>query len=235
MRFFILITTTISLLLSTGCIWQQQPKATVAQRIGSAYGVESFDQVEELRYTFNVQLGSKQISRSWSWQPATGRVVFNGTADQGGPLTYKRSELQTGPTAHLKKVDAWFINDLYWLLFPFQLVWDSTVRVEEVSGRHKMPIGDDDAKKIMVTYPENGGYTPGDIYELFVDDLYRIQQWIYRKGGAPQATRISTWEDHRRFGKITISLNRRGPDESFRVWFTDVAVKLTGKQGWIKR
>ena len=234
MRYFILITITIGLLLGTGCAYIQ-PQASVAQRIGDAYGVENFDQVEELRYTFNVQLGEKQISRSWNWQPANDRVVFNGTAAQGGPLTYERGKLQIEPMARRKKVDAWFINDLYWLVFPFQLVWDPNVKVEGVSGRHKMPIGDGDAEKIMVTYPATGGYTPGDIYELFVDDEYRILQWIYRKGGAPEATRISTWEDHRRFGMITISLNRRGPDESFRVWFTDVAVKLAGKQGWIKR
>lgn len=234
MKFFILITTTIGLLLSAGCAWME-PQATVTQKIGSAYGVEYFDEVEELRYTFNAQLGEKQINRSWSWQPANDRVVFNGTPAQGGPLTYERGRLQAEQTPRRKKIDAWFINDLYWLLFPFQLVWDATVKVEEVSGRHKVPIGNGDAKKVMVTYPETGGYTPGDIYELFVDDEYRIVQWIFRKGGAPEATRISTWEDHRRFGKITISLNHQGPDESFRVWFTDVAVKLTARQGWIKR
>jgi hypothetical protein len=234
MKFFILITTTIGMLLSAGCAWME-PQATVTQKIGNAYGVENFDEIEELRYTFNVQLGEKQISRSWSWQPAVDRVVFNGTAAQGGPLTYERGKLPIEPMARRKQVDAWFINDLYWLVFPFQLVWDPNVNVEEVSGRHKMPIGDGEAAKVLVTYPPSGGYTPGDIYELFVDDEYRILQWIYRKGGAPEPTRSSTWEDHRRFGHITISLNRRGPDESFRVWFTDVTVKLTGRQGWIKR
>lgn len=232
--YLILTATTISLLLSTGCS-RLQPRATVAQRIGSAYGIENFHQVEELRYTFNAQLGPKRINRSWSWQPAADRVVFKGIAAQGGPLTYERHSLQTDPTARLKKVDAWFINDLYWLLFPFQLVWDPTVQVKEDSGRYKMPIGNGDAKKVVVTYPPTGGYTPGDVYELYVDEDYRILQWIYRKGGAKEPTRIATWEDHRRFGMITISLNRMGPDETFRVWFTDMAIKLVGRQGWIKR
>jgi hypothetical protein len=232
--YLILTVTTISLLVSTGCIWMQ-PRTSVAQRIGSAYGIENFHQVEELRYTFNVQLGPKRISRSWSWQPAADRVVFNGTAAQGGPLTYERRTLQTEPTTGLKKVDAWFINDQYWLLFPFQLVWDPTVEVKKDSGHHKMPIGKGESKRVVVTYPPTGGYTPGDVYELYVDDDYRILQWIYRKGGAPEPTRIATWEDQRRFGLITIALNHQGPDETFRVWFTDVAVKMVGKRGWIKR
>ena len=232
--YLILFVTTLSLPLSTGCHWQPS-HTTVAQRIGNAYGVENFHQVEELRYTFNVQLGEKQISRSWGWQPAADRVVFNGSSAQGGPLTYERRTLQAQPTADLKKVDAWFVNDLYWLLFPFQIAWDATAEVKQESGRHKLPIGPGEAEKVIVTYPPTGGYTPGDVYELYIDADYRILQWIYRKGGAPEPTRISTWEDQLRFGPITIALDHQGPDKNFRVWFTDVAVKLAGKQGWIKR
>ena len=50
-------------------------------------------------------------------------------------------------------------------------------------------------------------------------------QWIYRKGGADTPTRMSTWEDHRRIGPVTLCLNHQGADESFAVWFTEVAVQ----------
>ena len=43
----------------------------------------------------------------------------------------------------------------------------------------------------------------------------------------------TTWEDYRRVGPLTLSLDHRGADGSFRVWFTDVAVRLAGQSAWI--
>ena len=76
-----------------------------------------------------------------------------------------------------------------------------------------------------MAYPPTGGYTPGDVYELFIgsDDL--LVQWIYRRGGAPKPTRMTTWENHRQVGPLIISMNHKGPDENFQVWFTDVAIQ----------
>ena len=85
----------------------------------------------------------------------------------------------------------------------------------------------------MVSYPAAGGYTPGDVYDLYLDDRHRLTQWVYRRGGAEKPTRISTWEDHREVGPLTISLNHQGEDENFRVWFTNVGVKMAGADSWL--
>jgi len=71
------------------------------------------------------------------------------------------------------------------------------------------------------------------VYELFVDKSYRIVQWIYRKGGDPTPTRVTTWEDYKRVGPLTLALDHKSADGKFRVWFTDVAVRLAGKSDWI--
>ena len=147
-------------------------------------------------------------------------------------VTYNRRDLATGGSAALKKIDAWFINDNYWLMFPFHVAWDAGAQVNDV-GRKKLPLGEGKARCVIVTYPATGGYTPGDVYEIYLDDDYRLMQWIYRRGGSEQPTRITTWEDHRRAGSLVLSLNHQAADDSFRVWFTGVGLKLTGSNNWL--
>lgn len=200
--------------------------------VAAAHGAGGFDRVEVLRYTFNVQIGENVTSRRWEWEPGADRVRFHGTAAQGGVVDYRRTGLDAAAPESLKKVDAWFINDNYWLLFPLRAWWDDAASVTAVDEAAPLPIGGGRAKRLTVGYPPTGGYTPGDVYELFVGADGRIAQWVYRKGGAAQPTRVTTWEDYRRFGPLWISLNRRGADESFRVWFTEVAVKLAGESGF---
>jgi hypothetical protein len=201
-------------------------------QIARAYGVQHFYKVERLKYTFNVTIGAKQISRSWTWEPRADRVTLHAGAEGSESFTYERKTLSSQPSQQLKKVDAQFINDQYWLLFPLHLVWDPNIEIVDM-GLSDLPIGEGQARRIVVTYPPTGGYTPGDVYELFVAENSQIQEWIYRRGGALQPTRMSTWEQHRRVGPLTISMDHHGPEAGFRVWFTDVAVQLSGQSDWL--
>jgi hypothetical protein len=216
-----------------GCAAWKAGSPSAAQRLADVTGARRFDQIEALRYTFNVKIADKVIHRAWTWEPPADRVTFAGTADQGGRIAYARADLASQPAQQLKNVDAWFINDNYWLLFPLRVAWDDTVTVTADDVPAALPIGSGKAERLIVRFPATGGYTPGDVYELFIDPAGRISQWIYRKGGAAQPTRTSTWEDYRTVGPLLLSLDRRGPDDSFRVWFTDVAVRVKGKAEWI--
>jgi hypothetical protein len=211
-----------------------QPSAPkdIRHRLAEAYGSESFSRVEVLEYTFNVQIGEKQIRRSWIWWPQVNQVTFKAGADQGA-MSYNRLELDENSPQDLKQIDAWFINDNYWLLFPIHMMWDRQAKVED-TGHRKRPIGEGTAKCVVVTYPATGGYTPGDVYELFVDNEYMITEWIYRRGGSETPSRITSWEDHREAGGLTFSLDHHGNDGKFRLWFTDVAVKLHGSFDWLR-
>lgn len=218
--------------LTAGCSIPQ-PVATkdIRHRIAETYGSESFSRVEVLEYTFNVQIGEKQISRSWIWWPQVEQVTLKRGSDQGA-LTYNRLELDENPPQDLKQIDAWFINDNYWLLFPIHMIRDSQAKVED-TGHRKRPLGEGTAKCVVVTYPTTAGYTPGDVYELFVDNEYMITEWIYRRGGSETPSRTTSWEDHRQAGGLTFSLDHHGDDGKFRLWFTDVAVKLHGSFDWL--
>jgi len=203
----------------------------VRQHIGQSYGVQYFDQIEQVQYTFNVKKGDKHTRRFWIWEPKRDRVTFDGM-DYKDPITYYRSDLQTDPSNKLKSIDAWFINDNYWLLFPFHVAMDTQATVEDV-GRKQLPMGEGEAACAVITYPTQGGHTPGDVYELYLDENYRVTQWIYRRGGAETPTRVSTWEDHRYLGPMVFALNHQGDDGNFRIWFTQVGVKLAGVDGWM--
>ena len=204
---------------------------TLRQSIGNAYGVHYFPQVEQIQYMYNVKIGENQTSRFWIWEPQLDRVTFKGMNYQEA-VTYYRHEIETSTSSALKKVDAWFINDNYWLLFPFHVAWDTAAKVEDI-GRQKLPLGDGSARCVVTTFPASDGNTPGDIYEIYLDDNYRLMQWVYRRAGSEEATRVTTWENYRQAGPLVLSLNHQAGDDSFRVWFTSVGVKLTGSDNWM--
>ena len=224
---------TLLLLGLSACSAQNQETRpmTLRQRIGNAYGIHYFSQVEQIQYTFNAKIGEKQIRRFWIWEPKLGRVTFKGMSYQDA-VTYQRDEIDTTASAALKKIDAWFINDNYWLLFPFHIAWDANIKIDDV-GRESLPLGEGKAKSVVITFPETGGYTPGDVYQIFLDDNDRLIQWIYRRGGSEEPTRVTTWEDYRQAGPLVLSLDHRAEDDSFRVWFSGVGVKLAGMDSWM--
>jgi hypothetical protein len=201
---------------------------TVGRDLAQAYGVDGFHQVEELQFTFNAQVGERSVSRRWIWKPHTGEVTFG--ADGRG-VTFSHPLKNKATNDEIRALDAKFVNDRYWLLFPLHLVWDASIAVTD-HGQVEAPLGAGRARRLEVRYPPAGGYTPGDVYELFVGRDGRIVAWIYRRGGAPAPTRMSTWEMHRRLGPLWVSLDHRGPD-GFRVWFTDVALKHVNGEGRI--
>jgi hypothetical protein len=209
----------------------QSRASAVRQRIGQSYGFQYFDQIEQIQYTFNVRKGDQQTRRFWIWEPTLDRVTFD-SLDYKDPITYSREDLQANPSTRLKSIDAWFINDNYWFLFPFHVAMDTQTTVEDV-GRQKLPMGEGEAPCVVVTYPADGGYRPGDVYELYLDDNFRLIQWIYRRGGSETPTRIATWEDNRFLGPMVFSLSHRGDAGNFRVWFTQVGIKLAGVDGWL--
>jgi len=215
-----------------------QTRPPILEQIAKTYGLDSFGQIEAIRYTFNLQFPGVNVSHSWVWEPKTGKVSYEGKDKDGKPVkvTYLRSELSSQPDAVKNEVDPAFTNDNYWLLFPFHAYWDSSATVTD-QGMHKLPVGSGSAQLVAVKYPAEGGYTPGDTWELYVGKDNRVEQLAYHRGGPTKPSLvIATWAGHKKAGPLLISTEHRGTADGkpLHIFLSDVSVKLTGSDTWMK-
>jgi hypothetical protein len=215
-----------------------QTRPPIAEQLAKTYGLDSFGQIQAIRYTFNVQFPGVNVSRSWVWEPKTGQVSYEGKDKEGKPLkvTYMRSQLSSQSDVVKNEVDPNFNNDQYWLIFPFHVYWDSSADVQDL-GIQKLPLGKGSARRVVVKYPaEAGGYTPGDTWELFIGSDGRVEQFIYRRGGPKKpSVVIATWTGYKKAGPLLISTEHRGTADGgpLHLFFSNVAVKLVGSDTWM--
>jgi len=204
-----------------------EPPEPPADRLARAYGIKGWAQVQQIAFTFNAKLPGREdvISRAWIWTPKTDAITAHADTDQ--PLLFHGNDLPEDEA--IRELHHQFINDSYWLLFPFQLVWSNPAVT--VHGEAELPIGQGTATKLTAQWPDEGGYTPGDAYDLYLGDDGLIEQWVFRRGGGDEG-RPATWEDHKQVGPIIVSLSHENADGSFRLWFTDVRVELEHAEGW---
>src|SRR5262245_44375044 len=111
-----------ALLLTPSAISWAQQRPAIADKMAKTHGLDSFGQVEGIRYTANV-------SRSWEWNPKTDSVSYEGKDKDGKPVkvTYRRAQATNVP----EDIDASFLNDQNWLLLPFHVIWDTTATVTD--------------------------------------------------------------------------------------------------------
>ena len=199
---------------------KQNDKMPLSQSVAEKYGFNNFSKVKSIAFTFNVQKGKKKFLRSWYWEPETHKVTYKGIGKDGKEMNYSYYENKVDKKDTIATfVDANFINDQYWLLFPFHLVWDKKVDIED-AGSKPYPISKKTAHCLIVKYPDSaGGYTPGDIFELYIgkDDL--IHEWVYRPGGSTTKRNAMTWEKNKNFKGILISTEHIGSNNNFKLWF----------------
>jgi hypothetical protein len=227
----------VKLGIASGHVNGARAQRPIAEQIAKTYGLDSFGQIEAIRYTFNLDLGAVKLSRAWVWEPKADRISYEGKDKAGKPVkaTYVRSQLSSQPANVKDEVDPAFVNDQYWLLFPFHVSWDGSAKVED-AGMHKLPLGKGSARRVLVKYPAEGGYTPGDTWELYVGTDDRIQEFIYHRGGTKKpSVVVTTWGDYKKAGPLLVSLDHRGTADGkpVRVFFSDVSVKLTGSDTWM--
>jgi hypothetical protein len=214
-----------------------QTRPPIVEQIAKTYGLDSWDQIQAIRYTWTLQLGALNISRSWEWEPKTGKVSYEGKDKDGKPVkvTYLRSELSSQPANVKDEIEPAFTNDQYWLVFPFHAYWDTSATVED-GGMHKLPLGKGSARRVAVKYPTEGGYTPGDTWELYVGSDDRVEEFIYHRGGPKKPSIvIATWAGYKKAGPLLVSTDHRGTADGkpLRLSFSNVSVKLTGSDTWI--
>ncbi|MEX0966832.1 MAG: hypothetical protein WD077_06315 [Bacteroidia bacterium] len=221
-------------LLLAGC-GQTPPAEEAAQNIAARYGYHDFDKVEMVQYTFNFLVDNDTVQRIWRWNPGLNWFEYTNPGDSvkggGTHLEVFRDSIRSADTLSLQ-ADMRFINDNYWLFFPFHLMWDDNISLE-LDENVEMPVGQEIAHRLTVSYEDSGGYTPGDVYELYFNDDHLIQQWSFLRGGYAEYAFPATWESNQTAGPLLFSLVRQNPEENFRLWFSNVAVKMKDSGDWI--
>jgi hypothetical protein len=203
------------LALLASCQQRETLPDTLPMQVAKAYGFENWDQVKSIGYTWNVQRDSATVvSRTWKWNIQDSTVSYAG-ADTS--FTYSLT------ADSLPEKDGAFINDKYWALMPFQLAWDKGYTYE-VTEKASSPIQGLPSTKLSILYGTEGGYTPGDAYDLYLDANHKILEWTFRKGNAPEG-RTWTWEKSVPYGPIQISLEHKDPEGKRFIWLTDVTVE----------
>ena len=185
------------------------------EMIARAYGIDSFNKLNKLQYTFNVSRhDTLLVARTWLWNRESGDITMITDQDT---VNYQQANI----TEELKKVDHRFINDKYWLLFPFQLVWDSNMTYTNM-GSQKAPISGNELTKLTVQYGEDGGYTPGDAYDLYLDDNWIIREWEFRKSGKESPGSMISWEGYAEYNGIKVATDHFNKDSGLRIYFSDI-------------
>ena len=225
------------LVLALPTIARAQDRPPIFQQMFNAYGFESFGQIEKIRYTFNIE---GLLSRTWEWEPKTDLITYEGKDKDGAPvrLTYLRSQLSSQSDLVKNEIDPAFSNDNYWLLLVLHFSWDGSAAITD-EGMQKLPLGNGSAQRVVVKYPSEGGYAPGDTWELYVGPDHRIVEFVYHGGGPGTQKRpsllMATWDDYRKAGPLLISMDHRGTADGkpARVFLSNVSVKLTGSDSWM--
>jgi hypothetical protein len=193
-----------------------EKELTVAQKIANAHGFQNWDNVSRIEFTFNVDRDSSHFERSWQWQPKTNEVVMISNTDT---ISYNRTQLDSTNT----KADKAFINDKYWFLAPFNLVWDKGTTISEPL-KTEAPIGKTQLNKITLTYSNEGGYTPGDAYDFYYDDNFLVQEWIYRRQNSQEPSLISSWENYQDFNGLKLATEHKKLEGHWNLNFTNIKV-----------
>jgi len=166
-------------------------------------GLDALPEQNELHFTFTVHKDTFELSRSYTWDLQTDSVWLGDSS-----------------VGH----NASFVNDIYWLLFPWMVHKDrSQVTISE-DTISLTPLGLNAAHALTVDYISDQGFTPGDRYVLYVSADTTIVEWAFHKGGSDTITRSTTWQDYRQYGPLRLSTLRKSPD-GFYIEFSGLALQ----------
>lgn len=192
---------------------EQSVETTVAEKIARAHGIEHWNKVTQVNFTFKVSDSTGTIaSRKWEWQPKEDKIRF---FQQDSILEFNRKPNLAGEP---KETDKKFINDVYWLLPYFKLVWDDGLEIAEVNGENQ--------SAIIASYEGSGGYTPHDRYLIRYGKNLMFQEWEYYPSGAEEPRMVTTFEDYRDYNGIKIAHLHRVAQTDVRITFEDVDFKF---------
>lgn len=188
----------------------------IVQKITKANGLDKWDNVQKIKFTFNVDRDTNHFERTWVWMPKDKQVT---SIQNNDTITFLIPNLDS-TTKPLHKA---FINDKFWLLAPFNLVWDEH-KTLSLDSTTTSPIANKKLLKLTKVYQNKGGYTPGDAYDFYVDTNYLIKEWTYRKLNESTPSLNTTWENYQVFNGIKLATMHQDKTGGFKLYFSNIEV-----------
>ena len=190
---------------------------STTEAIAYANGFKNWNNVKEIKFTFNVDRDTVHFERSWAWKPKENLVTMTSATDT---ITYNRTKVDSTSL----KADQGFINDKYWLLAPFNLVWDSNSFTAKHEIKQSAPISGKQMQKLTIIYKNEGGYTPGDAYDFYFEGDFIIKEWVFREGNKSEPSLITSWEDYETLEGIKIAKMHKRNEGNWSLYFTNLQV-----------
>lgn len=210
----------ILVILSTtilACSTKKSKEQSILEKIASAHGFENWKNINEIQFTFNVDRDTTHFERSWTWNPKTNNVIA--TSDKE-IISYNRSQLDS----ITQKTNSGFINDKFWLLAPYQLIWDANNIKYDHSKIAEAPISKTKMQKLTIIYGAEGGYTPGDAYDFYFAEDFIIQEWVFRKANQTEPSMTTTFEDYKMVNGLQLATMHKMNEGNFKLYFTNLQV-----------
>ncbi len=170
---------------------------SITEKIANAHGYDKWPLVETFQFTFGVAIEDPNSGRSWIWNPKSNDITLTTTTDS---ISYNRNSMDSLAI----QADRAFINDKFWALIPFQLVWDEGTTISPVEESIS-PVKQDTLSKISIVYGNEGGYTPGDAYDIYFDKDYIIREWSFRKGNSEEPSLSNTFESYSDYNGLKVA------------------------------
>ena len=194
-----------------------EKELTILEKVAQAHGYDNWKTVEKIKFTFNVDRDTTHFERTWIWKPKTNEVTSISSTDT---LTYNRKKMDS--VAH--KNHSGFINDKYWFLAPYNLIWDAENFTYDHQENVLAPLSKKPMQKLTIVYGSEGGYTPGDAYDFYFEEDYLIKEWVFRRADQAEASMTNTWEDYIEKDGLKIAKMHQNEDGSFKLHFTGIEI-----------
>lgn len=188
---------------------------TILEKVAHAHGYEHWKNISRLKFTFNVDRDSSHFERTWSWKTKTNDITSITETDT---LNYNRKTMDSTANA----VNGGFINDKFWLMVPYNLIWDKNNITHEHIQESEAPISKKSMQKLTIVYGNEGGYTPGDAYDLYFEDDYLIKEWVFRRGNQEEPSMSTTWEKYVDMDGLIIATMHQNEEGNFKLHFTGI-------------
>ncbi|MEP3208526.1 MAG: hypothetical protein ABJN95_05005 [Maribacter sp.] len=218
MKKIILLAAFIFVTTSSFIVFKSVQEVSILQKVANANGFENWKNVKEIKFTFNVDRDTTHFERDWTWKPKTNDIIAK---SDKGTISYNWADMDS--VAY--KTNGGFINDKFWLLAPYQLVWDADNLTHTHSKDAEAPMSKKTMQKLTIVYGNEGGYTPGDAYDFYFGDDLVVQEWVFRKSNQAEPSMITSFEDYKMINGLNIATMHKMAEGSFKLYFTNVAVK----------